>query len=213
MAWEWAPATATAAVGIVSNFFLWLGAHQARQQAAQLAKEQADRAEAVAALARVQDRRAETYVQVLQVAEQVGEWVQSLSPPIELAPPPSPPVPEVAAQVASRARLLAFGSLEVRDLWDNWRTAVAAAQAADRRVRAARSDPMPSPEVAVLGIDARAELWELLQPAEVEARSRLAEQVHLELDPQQPLLPGQETAAVNGRPTAISPTANVPGVT
>ena len=67
-----------------------------------------------AALARVQERKADAYVQLIEVSERIGHWAQTVNP--ATTPPPRKPgkLPKVAEQSAARARLLAFASREVR---------------------------------------------------------------------------------------------------
>src|SRR5687768_7372518 len=121
MAQEWIAPVATAPLGIAGVFFTWLTGRQGREHARDLAKAQQDHSARETALAREQDRKADAYVRALEVAEQTGNWVQSVQPFIQTDPPQElPPLPELEPQVASRARLLAFGSTGVRALWDGW---------------------------------------------------------------------------------------------
>jgi hypothetical protein len=61
MAWEWVAPTATAALGTVGIVFTWLSGKQGREHAAAMAREE-----------RTQQRLADTYVALLDMAERVG---------------------------------------------------------------------------------------------------------------------------------------------
>jgi hypothetical protein len=74
------------------------------------------------------ERRADAYVELLEVAEDVGQFVAVMEPMRDTNPPrPLPGLPSGERQGQARARVAAFGSRAVKDATDRWREAVAAA--------------------------------------------------------------------------------------
>lgn len=66
---------------------------------------------------RVQERRADTYVEMLEMFDWVMEIVNATQPVLEPGPEP-PPEPEREKMRASQARIAAHASAEIRDLID-----------------------------------------------------------------------------------------------
>lgn len=180
MAWEWVAPVATASVGVCGIVFTWLTGSQGRSHAQVLAKQQQDHAERAAATARTQQRKAEAYVQVLEVVEQIGNWSQNLKPALDTDPPRElPPLAEYSHQISSKARLLAFGSPEVQALWQTWHKEISQIRVA--AVRIARAERSVSVQ-AQIGIDERwGNLEDHLRPAEFFARKALSDKMHDEL--------------------------------
>lgn len=184
MAQEWIAPVATAAVGVAGVFFTWLSGWQGRKTAEAIAQGQQDHAAQEAALAREQDRKAEAYVRILEVAEQTGNWVQSVQPLITTDPPQeSPPLPELEPQVASRAVLLAFGSAEVRLLWDEWETNARKVLTSNAYLRLLQHEG--DSETRRERQRMRLEIHEQLKPAELAARASLADKINSELSPRE----------------------------
>ena len=69
--------------------------------------------------ARTQERLANAYVDLLDMAERTGQWAQSVRPMMDTIPPqPVPPLPELSEQARVEALVGAFGSNEVRRLME-----------------------------------------------------------------------------------------------
>jgi hypothetical protein len=177
MAWEWVAPVATASLGVVGIYFTWRTGKEGRDHAKQLAKAQQDHSERAAATARTQQRKAEAYVQILEVVEQIGNWAQNIRRVMDTIPPREiPPVPEYQDQIASKARLLAFASPEVQALWDEWDGAVHEIRVADMKIALGQQ-----PNSAFDDTEAWISLEDTLRPKEIEQRKLLAEQVSREL--------------------------------
>jgi hypothetical protein len=74
------------------------------------------------------ERRADAYVELLEVAEDVGQFVAVMDPAGGADPlRPLPPLPTDERQGLARARVAAFGSRTVKNVTDRWCEAAAAA--------------------------------------------------------------------------------------
>jgi hypothetical protein len=114
MAWEWVAPVATATVGVAGVFFTWLSGKQGRDHAEKLAED-----------ARKQQRLESAYVRMVAMSEQVGHWAQMAYPLFDTNPPlPVPPLPELQEQAHVTALVKAFGSDEVLERMETWRTVV-----------------------------------------------------------------------------------------
>jgi hypothetical protein len=72
------------------------------------------------------ERRADAYVELLEVAQDMGQVVTVMDPMGDRNPPrPLPPLPSGDRQGQARARVAAFGSRTVRQATDRWCAAVA----------------------------------------------------------------------------------------
>jgi hypothetical protein len=182
MAWEWVGATATGVVGVVGITTTGMSARGARKHAAALAKEQIEHSTKAADEARTQDRRAEAYVRCLETVEQVGHWSQSLAPPLDTYPPaPLPPLPELREQIASNARLLAFGSPEVQGLWREWYTAIDEMRHSVHTMAVADASVRRTGKTSIDDMGTWVTLRNELRPREVACRNALADRINTEL--------------------------------
>lgn len=180
MDWSWLDSGATALLGVAGIFFTWLTGKQARDNARDLFQRQSEHASREARLARSHDRRSDAYVHALEVAEQVGNWCQSVQPMVVTDPPqPLPDLPELGTQVAARARLLAFGSDEVRHLWTGWEDSARTILADDRYLADMRAESRA--EEGPYLMDVHRELTLEHKPTEARNRKALADQINLEL--------------------------------
>ena len=74
------------------------------------------------------ERRADAYVELLEVAEDIGHVVAVAFPMVETNPPrPEPELPSGVRQGRARARIAAFGSREVKAAADIWLEAASSA--------------------------------------------------------------------------------------
>lgn len=170
---EWVAPVATATVGLAGIAFAWLTGKQSR-----------DSAERVARDVWAREKRADAYVRVLEVSEQVGNWAQTVRPMIDTIPPadPSPP-PAYTDQLSMNARLALYGSDDVRGAWTSWFTAFDAVRGTDLVIGVMKvtESRMGQPGIESL------ELWNKmereLRPAEKVARLALVEAVRLEMTP------------------------------
>ena len=178
MAWEWAaPAGVAAIVGIGNMVLTWRTGIRVRVHAEQLARAQQKHLMRVADRERAQQRKAEAYVQVLEVTEQLGLWAQNVNPVVDTGQE-LPPLPELPKQLSSQARLLAFASPEVEAFWMDWRKAFNAVRQAHIEM-AYRSRDQNSPYIKFLEV--MNELEDILRPKEKEQRKLLAEKIRAEL--------------------------------
>lgn len=136
---------------------------------------------------RIQQRLADAYVDVLQIVEREGLWLQaavtnlknSVWDEYEQIPRLRAPEPTLADQATAAALLAAFGSNDVRENYDEWRSAMSAALQEREGVywnlqESGDPDARPSEQ------DLR-ELAEIRYPREQAARSRLADAIAREL--------------------------------
>lgn len=180
MDWSWIDTVSTAAVGGLGIFFTWLTAKQGRAHALALSDHQAAHALDAARLSRDQDRKSEAYVHALAVAEKIGNWCQSVAPVVVRGKPePLPDLPDLDSQVGARARLLAFGSPDVQQLWDAWEAA-AKQVFADAAYLVAMKQEDRSEEREHRG-QVQRELTLEIKPVEMKARKALSDRVNAEL--------------------------------
>ncbi len=171
MAYEWVAPVAVASVGAVGVVFTWLTAKQGRESAEQ-----------GAANAWTRQQKSEAYIRALEIAEQIGNWAQSVRPMMDTNPPAAPPpAPTLEAQTSTSAWLLAYGSANARNAWEAWFAKVDAIRRADISIalhqdmarRGVPSEPSQP--------DAWLNLENALRPAEREARAGFATVVRSEL--------------------------------
>jgi hypothetical protein len=116
------------------------------------------------------ERRADAYVELLEVAEDVGHVVAVSYPKVEAEPPrPVPYTPSSERQARARARVAAFGSPKVRAATDRWR------EAADAALGFADALAHDVPHARLKREDARA--------AEQKARAELDQAINDDLSP------------------------------
>jgi hypothetical protein len=182
MAWEWVGPTVTGVVALAGIASTFATASRGRAQAERLASQSYDRSDAASREARRQERLATAYVEVLDIAEQVGQWAQSLSPVMDTIPPqPLPPLPPLPSQSRARALILAFGTDEALEALESWRTAVREVEHAHHSLQLAQRT---LERHGVTGID-EASIWlnlgTVLKPGEVEARRHLSDVIAADL--------------------------------
>jgi hypothetical protein len=181
MAWEWvapvATATASIAVGVGGVFFTWLTGWQGREQAETVLGQQLAHERLLAREARDQERLENAYVDLLEMAETAGQWVQLVLPMLDTHPPqPDPPLPSLEIQGHTQAVVKAFGTREVRELVENWEIIVRKAISTVAVARMTASVPKDAAQ-------ARLTLERDLRSQEREARQAVAEQISAELRP------------------------------
>jgi hypothetical protein len=135
MAWEW---IGTSAVGIAGIVAAYRAGERGRQHAQNLADEKHRRDVALAREQRQYDRRAEAYVEVLTMAERIGQWVLLVEPPIDVGIS-APLLPDLVEQAHNRALVEAFGSDEARRLFAAWNTTVQEAVKTVQLIRLGRA--------------------------------------------------------------------------
>lgn len=123
MAWEWVAPVATASTAIVGMTVTWCTARSGQVHARQLAKDRMDHEISAALEDRHQQRLADTYVELLTLAESVGHWASAVRPMLDTGSPP-PPLPPLAEQARVEARVRAFGSEAVLHAQQAWRMSV-----------------------------------------------------------------------------------------
>jgi hypothetical protein len=180
MAWEWVAPVAIAAVGAVGIVFTWLSGKQGRNHAERLARIGNDHVAAMAREERTQQRLAETYVALLEMAERVGQWAQAIRPMTDTTPSqPVPPLPDLAEQATVEARVGAFGSIPVRERLDVWRSIVHDIIGKDHLIGLQETDAEQERPAVNVGVP-RLEIHNA-RPKEREAREALAHQIAVEL--------------------------------
>jgi hypothetical protein len=128
--------------------------------------------------ARDQQRLESAYVDLVDMAERVGQWAQLVLPMIDTNPPQlHRPLPSFDEQAHVEAVVMAFGSNEVRKLMADWRGVVVKINATVQQINWEESNPLRASQRSP-----RLTLEELL-PEERAARQALAEQVSAELRP------------------------------
>ncbi|MFG2103560.1 hypothetical protein ACGFJ5_23520 [Micromonospora echinaurantiaca] len=164
------PAVITAAVGIAALLVN-------RSQALGLAAERSEHESRLAKEQRVHQQRASAYVEVLTIAERVGQWVSLTKPAIDFGSPPPPALPDFLDQARSQALLNAYASTAVKTKFKEWRSTVDEVIRAVEQIEFLTENPEP-------GVS-RARVWADLEtkfrPKEREARKLLADQMADEL--------------------------------
>ena len=123
MAWEWVAPVATATVGVAGIFGTWLTGRQGRDDAKAIASEKLSHERLLSKEAREQQRLENAYVDLLDMTERVGQWAQMAYPRSDTHQPvPDMPPPEEQAHTGALVK--AFGSDEVRERMETWRTVV-----------------------------------------------------------------------------------------
>ncbi len=166
MAWEWVSPIATATAGVAGIVFTWLTGKQARDDTRAIARE-----------ARQQQRLEDAYVELLKMAERVGQWAQMVCPVIDFGGQPDTPLPSFEVQADASALMGAFGSEAVREKREAWESVVRKMASLVNQIRWEEADPTGG---RIPQISSRATLHEL-RPDERAARQALADQVAVEL--------------------------------
>jgi len=137
--------------------------------------------------ARVQQRLAEAYVELLELVHAVGQWSDLVRPIIGPGPEP-PPLPSLPQQARVQALIDAYASDAVKGLMKSWQDVVTKVRVADMTIGfASQRDGVRSPAAAEQRQQLEEKGWQelmALRPAEHAARQALADQVAAELGPQ-----------------------------
>lgn len=120
MSWEW---IGTAALGLTGLATTYLTARQGRQQARDAAKKQNEHELRMAYEQRQQQRRAEAYVELLTIVEEVSNWARKLVSSAEASEDP-PELPSSSRQARASALTNAYGSSEALASYGDWRQSV-----------------------------------------------------------------------------------------
>ncbi|MET7820882.1 hypothetical protein AB0F59_30525 [Micromonospora lupini] len=164
------PAVITAGVGIAALLVN-------RSQALGLAREKSEHESRIAKEQRVHQQRASAYVEVLTIAERVGQWVSLVKPAINFGSPPPPDLPDFLDQARSQALLNAYGSTAVKAKFNEWRSAVDDVTRAVEQIDFLTKNPEPG----VSRTKVWADLETRIRPREREARKLLGDQMADEL--------------------------------
>lgn len=177
MAWEWVGTVATGAVGVAGIVGTWLTGKQSRDQALATLQQQLGHDRLQAREAREQERLESAYLELLKMAARVGVWAEMIYPVMQSGKPPETPLPSLEIQADAAALVAAFGTPEVEEKLEAWRSVVKEmiAQAGlvpwqDKRP----ADVPPGERIA------RAKIHEL-RPDEKRTRDELGAQVRAEL--------------------------------
>lgn len=148
-------------------------------------------AKELADTARVQQRLADAYIDLLKYAEAVGRWAQLVRPASDTSPPRMPPdLPDLDVEHTVRAKVFGYASAEVRTLYEKWMSAVVDIRKADTlvglRLDAQDRHPNHQPKEGEKAdwldhLTPWSELEDKLRPAELDARASLIAQVSNEL--------------------------------
>jgi hypothetical protein len=186
--------TSGAAVIATSGVAVWT-----TRQSAKLARESARESANRAREQRVQQRLAESYLEVLRVVQREGQWVQATlknwqTTAMEADWLVSPEdqgkymwervvVPEraVTDRAIIAAHLTAFGSDNVRGLYEVWRSTIAKIDIGDMVLRALTNESYGSGVGPLKDLDTLKDLDEKLGPDELAARQALADAIAEEL--------------------------------
>jgi hypothetical protein len=121
MAWEWIGTSTVGALGII---FTWLTGKQSRDQALATLRQQLGHDRLQAREAREQERLENAYLELLKMAERVGQWAQTIYPFAQFGALPDTPLPSLEVQADTAALLAAFGTEEVREKAEAWQLVV-----------------------------------------------------------------------------------------
>jgi hypothetical protein len=136
VAWEWVPpVTAAASTTIVVGMTLWATSRTGRQgrehaetvarQTAEhteaLTRQAAEHAEKMAVEERTHKRLEAAYIEMLQMIGRAGHWAIRVYPLMDYDPPqPMPDLPSPDDQARVRALISAYGSAEVKRLFEEF---------------------------------------------------------------------------------------------
>lgn len=133
---DWIGPVATATVGIAGIFGTWFNGKQARDDAKELATQSLSHERLMAEDARKQQRLENAYIEMLEMTEKASQWAQIAYPLFDSNPPaPVPDLPSLDAQSHVEALVRAFGSDEVLDLFEAWRSVIVEMVRCDRLIK------------------------------------------------------------------------------
>lgn len=105
--------------------------------------------EYLAWVARHQDRIADAYTSVLEVAERSNQWAAMVVRPVQRPDDPLPEVPSFDVQGRANALLRAYGSPVVRERFEQWLNAWHALAALYNTIQAAQRDQREGRDVGI----------------------------------------------------------------
>jgi hypothetical protein len=124
MAWEWVAPVATgvtaATVAIAGIAATYRTGAEGRKHAETLTDKKNASDQELAREQRGQQRRAEAYLEVLTIAERIGQWTSTVEPMYQ-AGQPDPQLPDLATQARGTALLNAYGSSKALVFYNAWR--------------------------------------------------------------------------------------------
>ncbi len=177
MAWEWVAPVCTASVGVAGIAATFFTARQGRQHAEDVAAKKNAHDLDLVREQRQQQRRAEAYVEILTVAEQVGQWASAVVPMYDYGQK-VPELPDLAKQARANALINAYGSSKAITFYQAWRKAAdEVLQSATQVLLAERDGSGPRG-----ALDARRDLDTSLRGREADARKLLGDELAVELN-------------------------------
>jgi hypothetical protein len=143
MAWEWISSVSTATVGVAAILGTNWVAGRGRRHERALAEERHKHERLTAHEAWIRDSRRDAYLGLLNLAEEVGQYVQRVHPMWSSGHDvPHPELPDLEAQRKMKAPVIAFGSDAVKQHMNVWedivRRAIFAAAAVTDDIDGAR---------------------------------------------------------------------------
>ena len=167
MAWEWVAPVCSAGGAVLGAglgaLTTWLVGKGTRDHAARLAR-----------VERQQQRKAEAYVELLELLEHIGQWQWGVQPMIDFGEPKHP-LPEADRQARMRALVTAYGSTELKQLHASYHATIQSIISTARNIDLARDNShFNEPEL-------RLKLEAELRPAERRIREQIGDVVANEL--------------------------------
>ncbi len=121
MAWEW---IGTSIVGVAGIWGTWFTGKQSRDHTLATLRQQLGHERLQAREAREQERLESAYLELLKMAERVGQWAQFVYPVVQSGPLPDTPLPSLESQADAAALVAAFGTPEVEEKSEAWQSVV-----------------------------------------------------------------------------------------
>jgi hypothetical protein len=140
MSGQWVGAVLGAAVGgafgAFGTWMAYLTGAKTRASAEKIADSKNKHDRDLAVEQRQQQRRAEAYVEILAIAEQVGQWAGAVLPMLDEGQK-TPDLPDLAQQARVNALISAYGSSKAIVFYEAWRSAAGEVQQAVLNFQAA----------------------------------------------------------------------------
>jgi hypothetical protein len=174
MTWEW---IGTSVVGVAGIWGTWFTGKQSRDQALATLRQQLGHDRLQAREAREQERLESAYLELLKMVHRAGQWAEMVYPVFQSGPPPDIRLPSLDIQADAAALVAAFGTPEVEEKLEAWRSVLR--QMITQAGLVPRQDERPA-DVPPGELIARAKIHEL-RPEEKKRRDALAAQVRSEL--------------------------------